>query len=313
MNASATQQVRDVAVGLDVGATWAKAWLVRATPAGLVAPGEPAREAWNVTGFRPVDLEAQRAGAPIDAAERAAARELVTAATKVVLAACEGLATTPRLAIATAGPKTTDGRGIELWRRGPRAPRLLDNLLAHLATKGFSPEPAPKRLFDDGLAAAAGELEAADGALLGVREALYIGPGTGVAEAYVSGGQLAPWPAELLPAWAEPFPPSTDRSAFGENAPPADATLGDWIALSPARELESSFRALGQLIHLRLAQLAALGLPPLKRIVIGAKGGELLAAEGANGPLHSQLAAPVPVVASRLYAAAAIGAVALAR
>lgn len=313
MSERATRSARDVAVGLDIGATWAKAWLVRATPAGLVAPGEPALEAWNVTGYLPVDLEAQRAGAPLDAAERAAARELVAAATKVILAVCEGLSATPRLAIATAGPKTADERGIELWRRGPRAPHLLDDLLASLATRGFAPEPAPTRLFDDGIAAAAGELFAADGALLGAREALFIGPGTGVAEAYVSGGRLTPWPPELLPAWAEPFPPDTDRSAFGKDAPPADATLGDWIALSPARALESSFRALGLLIHLRIAQLAALGLPPLERIVIGAKGGELLAAESADGPLHGRLVAPLPIVASRLYAAAAIGAVALAR
>ena len=308
-----TRSATGLSIGLDLGATWAKAWIVRATPAGLVAPGEPALEAWNVTGFRAIDLELQRGGAPLDAAERAAARELVFAASKVVLAVSEGLATTPRLAIATAGPKTADGRGIELWRRGPRAPQLLDDLLASLAAKGFAPEPPPTRLFDDGIAAAAGELFAADGALFGAREALYIGPGTGVAEAYVSGGRLAPWPSELLPAWAEPFPPDTDRDAFGTHRPPPGATLGDRIALSPARELQSSFRALGQLIRLRLAQFTALGAPPLERVVIGAKGGELLAAESADGPLHGQLEAPIPILASRLYAAAAIGAVALAR
>jgi len=280
-------------IGLDVGATWAKAWLVRRAAGGLEAPGEPALERWNVGGFRPLELEAQRAGAPLEHSERAAGAELVRAAAAVVMAVAEGLERAAGLAVATAGPKTEDGRGIALWRRGPRMPALLDDLLELLAGQGFRPEPAPARLFDDGPAAAAGELAAATGALRGVREALLIGPGTGVAEAFVSGGQLAPWPASVARAYDEPMTGTT--------------TFGDAIALREDRDPALSFAALGRLIELRIEQFADLGLPPFERVVIGAKGGELLASEASPGALSSRL----PVVASRLYAAAAIGAVAL--
>ena len=284
-------------IGLDVGGTWAKAWLVRRAAGGLEAPGEPALERWSVTGFRALELEAQRAGAPLERAEEAAGAELVRAAAAVVLATAEGLGSAPALAVATAGPKTGDGRGIALWRRGPRIPALLDDLLAALAAQGFQPARRPTRLFDDGRAAAAGELAAVDGALRGVREALYIGPGTGVAEAYVSGGKLHTWPAAIRPAYAEPL---------------ANGTLfGDAVALSEERDARTSFSALGRLIELRVEQFAAAGRPPFERIVVGAKGGELLAREAPDGRLHQALGTDREVSPSSLYAAAALGCVAL--
>lgn len=298
-----------LAVGLDIGATWAKAWLIRDTEAGLEAPGEPAIERWNVTGFRPLDLQLQQDGAPRPPAEVATANELVRAATAVILRVTEGLAKAPALAIATAGPKNEDGRGIALWRRGPRAPRLLDDLLAELSRQGFTPAPGPTRLFDDGTAAAAGELAATNGTLRGATEALYIGPGTGVAEAYISAGQLAPWPATIQPAYAEPMPSGV---TYGEPIQ-VSVTYGDAIALAGQADLTPTFTALAKLIALRKEQFAALGLPPFERITIGAKGGELLAREPQSSPLWQALAAHPEARASNLYAAAALGAVALER
>lgn len=296
-----------LSIGLDIGATWAKAWIVRRTEAGLEAPGEPMLERWNVTGFRPLDLQQQQDGAARSAGEVATANELVRTAAAVVMRAAEGLATAPALAIATAGPKTEDGRGIALWRRGPRVPHLLDDLLAELARQGFLPAATPTRLFDDGAAAAAGELAATNGSLHGITEALYIGPGTGVAEAYISGGQLAPWPASIPPAYAEPMP---SGATYGEPEP-SGATYGDTIALAGQADLTPNFAALAELIALRKMQFAALDLPAFERITIGAKGGELLAAEPQTSPLWKPLKSKTEVRASNLYAAAALGAVAL--
>jgi hypothetical protein len=104
----------------------------------------------------------------------------------------EGLTGTLPVGVAAPGLKTADGRGIERARNLPRTAELLDRLTTVLGELGLSNLcPAP-RLFSDGEAALLGETVVAGGLLMGERDVLYLGPGSGLAEVILVGGELRP-------------------------------------------------------------------------------------------------------------------------
>jgi hypothetical protein len=284
-------------VGLDVGGTSVKAWVVTGARGARVATAERERP-WGAVGFRALELADQRAGAPPTPAEQRAAAAIVDLAAELVAGLVEeaGRAALVRLGIATAGPKTTDRRGIALWRRGPRCPDLLDRLLEDLARRGCAPLVPPALLHDDSLAALRGERLAAAGCLgTDVRSALLLAPGTDLAEAYLLDGDERPRPTALAPAWELA---DGDRGSFGET-----------VVLGPGVDVTASLGALGRLARLRLTGLAELGLPAPEVLVVGARGGALLVERPELGQqLAAELAGRLPVRASGLRAAAAIGA-----
>ncbi len=112
-----------------------------------------------------------------------------------------------RLGIAAPGHKTADGRGIDHATNLPRVPGLLDELSRVLRLKGVQGLELPGRLVSDSLAALLGETLVPGGLLAGEGEVLFLGPGTGLGEAKLSGGEVLPTSgtraAELAPVQEE--------------------------------------------------------------------------------------------------------------
>ena len=244
-----------------------------------------------------------------------------------------------RLALCAAGRPGRDGRGLAVVRHGPRDPRLLDRVEEGLAVTGLVGGTGPAEIHSDGTAAGWGEEWAVDGAFAGVANAYLVGCGTGVAEALKVDGQLlepsafpgdwrAPWEAdadggcaedrvsmavlarrwrELAPDASEPFPEAAARSG---------SALAAGVLADTAEDL-------ARFIAARIAHLDACGVR-LQRVVLGQRAADLFA----DAALRRSFADPlveclsvapsaVParelVVASRLRAAPALGAVALTR
>ena len=281
-------------LGLDIGGTWVKACIVEGLP-GERRATRRAERAWG--GFEAITLERQLAGEERGGEERAAAARLVKAAVEVVAEALDG----DRLGafgVASAGPKTGDGRGIALWRRGPRAPQLLDELLAGLAERELVPEAAAVRMIDDSVAALRGERTAAEGALTGSGPALWLGPGTDLGEAWLHGGQAGPRPGGVPAPW--------DLVDDGDRA---QRSFAETCRIAPGLDLPAAFAALGRLARARLAAGREGGLEAPRLLVVGARGGQLLAeSPGLRAALDAGLAGALPWRASILRSAAAIGA-----
>ena len=289
-------------MGVDIGGTRVRAVAVGAAPsgAGLVPVGEGAERRWAPEGFRPLPLAEQLAGAPPAAAERAAVEALVAAvaATVAEVAASSASQQPPHVALASAGPKTPDGRGIACWLNGPRVP----DLPAAAAAACAAPATWPERVLDDTLAGALGEVHGAAGALraLGEREhALYLALGTGVAEAWVSGELVQPLP--FAPAH-ELLDPEAPRGAPEERSFDACAGLR---ALDRGASLDDVWAAAARLVEERRLAFAERGAA-LTRVVLGGKGAELFAGRAAT-------LGGVPLTASVQPAAQALGAVAWLR
>lgn len=96
------------------------------------------------------------------------------------------------LGIAAPGVQTEDGRGLVQARNIPAEEHLLDELATRLQERGLDSVTVPQRLVIDALAALFGETVAAGGLLPGVHEALFIGPGSGLAEARLVDGEAMP-------------------------------------------------------------------------------------------------------------------------
>lgn len=185
------------------------------------------------------------------------------------------------VAIGAPGAKTSDGRGIERARNVASAPRLLDSLTRELAERGVSAFTLPRRLESDALAALLGETVVEGGRLRRVRDALFLGPGSGVAEAELRGGQpqrvegprLAAAPPTVLDGAFPDLEAEASlaglaeawRARCGPDAPEVEtaAAAGDADARAA---LERFARALCRVIELRAPRLAALrasaGSPP---------------------------------------------------
>jgi hypothetical protein len=329
-------------IGVDCGASSAKAWIVERGPEGFCAGRICARGDYQASReFAPLSLElqlAERGHARQTVSERARADEIGAAIAECVrtLASVAG---TRRALVAACAPglKTADGRGIEVLRHGPRAPRLAADLERRLAELGIALERPIGPLGSDGDAAGLGEERAARGAFRGARTAYWLGGGTGVAEALKLGGKLVAMDAAagwLEKAWrmrSSLFPDESAEdliapgrlaarwmAAGGAGFPEDAAEAGD----ARARELcRRSGRALAELVAARARAFAARGTP-LERCVIGARLALLWRSargrwirEAASAELDRALGAGSAerlFVASELEAAPAIGALAAA-
>lgn len=92
------------------------------------------------------------------------------------------------IAIAAPGRKTADGRGIARARNLAAAPQLLDELELALGRRGLRAWALAEALVSDAHAALLGETVVVGGLLVGVERALFLGPGSGLAEAVLWGG-----------------------------------------------------------------------------------------------------------------------------
>ncbi|MCC6408203.1 MAG: ROK family protein [Planctomycetes bacterium] len=229
------------------------------------------------------------------------------------------------LALCMPGKKTDDERGIVAANRGPVAPDFLERLLGALAERDVRVERAPTRLFSDGRAAAAGELRALGGALVGARQAYYLGAGTGLGECLVLGGELVPldWAAAWFPkafalraASGETFEEELSAAALARRAGlggfvETRRAAGDPAALEVSRRF---VHALAEFLALRVESLAhsPLGALVFERVVLGQRFADLVDAErlfALRLALRERLGERTPaLVVSHLAGSAAVGA-----
>lgn len=304
MSGDGVQRAR--VIGVDGGATYARLHAVARGAAVWHVDTELASFAWPV----PDELGAHEHGG------RCAARlaeALANAAAGAPLS----------FALCMPGKKTADGRGIERANHGPIAPDFLERLERELAAREVALAERPSRLHSDGLAAAAGELHARGGNLVGARHAYYAGSGTGLAEALVIGGE--PVPLDWAESWcpkAFALTASTGETFEAElSAASLSARSGSSDFLEIARAagepgaLETTRRMVGALAELILLRVRAfatspLGALPLERIVLGQRFAELVDAPTLRR-LERELALrtndPPLVVVSHFRAAAAVG------
>lgn len=90
------------------------------------------------------------------------------------------------------GMKTGDNQGISVMNNGPRMPRFLDVLNRRLSMAEF-PARKIKMLGNDNNYCGLGEVFSENGLLRNIKNGLYIGGGTGIADALVLDGKLVPF------------------------------------------------------------------------------------------------------------------------
>jgi hypothetical protein len=183
-------------IGVDMGGSGARVRRVVAEN-GEVIPGEAHREIeWPKSDWRPRLLAEQLADPP-DQREQAEARLRLDRLVEAIEEVSAG--STGPVAIAAAGRRTDGDRGLAIVRNGPRIPDLLDQLERRLSTSELF-------LCSDGLAGAWGEAVGRGGGLRGVKRGLYLGGGSGLAEALLIDGT----PRELPKEWRKAWQPAED-------------------------------------------------------------------------------------------------------
>jgi hypothetical protein len=196
-------------VGVDGGASTLRAWAIDRTPDGrLEVSGKVCRRDMPRAGsFLPVPLERQltERAAPLLSPEERSRADLVTdLAGDTVVEATRERNTPLVLGICMPGLTEAGGRGIAVLRNGARLPGFLDHLEERLRRSGLPLARPAGPLVADSHAAGWGEEFAPDGQFRGVRNALYLAGGTGVAETVKLAGRFPP-PATLRrilpPAW----------------------------------------------------------------------------------------------------------------
>ena len=286
-----------VLIGVDGGASGVRAHRVLVLEDGRLVLGRRSFEQEHgiAPGFEPLALEQQAAElrAPRMGPEERAAGErwIATAASCIgaVLEPREGPAT---VGVALPGVKTADGRGTIVVRNGPRIPAYLDRLEARLARAGLELDPIG-RLFGDGHCCGLGEELAAEGLFSDVRDAYYLGSGTGVAEALKLDGELLsleqvegfPRAWQLEDERGASLEPSVSVAAVNRrwleaserpqplrpSAWPEDHVGSDVLAVAALTNLGT---ATARLVHRRLVAACGRGRP-LERVVLGQRLGQL--------------------------------------
>ena len=310
-------------IGVDVGASKVAAYLVVEGGSGPEDELQVAAAHVEVpfeTGFCPEPLEVQLApvakGRPIELApaEREDGERRIEAIARCVAQVAEaGGAGRFSLACAAPGRRTADGRGLAVVRNGPRLPELCDRLEQRLIEGGFELSRPVATLVGDDVAGAHGELHGEGGALRAADVGLYVGGGTGVAEALCAEGRvetlgrLGLAPAYLLRDGAGNL--WEDRVSMRALGASADV---------PGALAERLFEFLEQ----RIAALAALAPPRRADTVVLAQSlGRWLAADAGGQAVATELRARwesersvrgVSLALSTLRAAPALGAVFLA-
>jgi hypothetical protein len=313
-------------VGLDGGASSAKACVVTLTEHGLSAAARPVEEVYAaVEGFTPVARDDARKR-PHPAAERQLALAWVDAAARAVARAA-GSRGPILLGAALPGLKTPDQRGLFWARHGPRIHDYLARLELELASLGVELAAPIAGLFSDGDCCGVGEERAEGGLFRGVENAWYVGGGTGLAEAFKVRGEvvevdrLAP---HVTKAWQLPwrgdlsFEEALAVSSLNERA----GGLVERLLEKPEvrAELDHSIRALSDLAEHRCGDFERAGWGRLERVVLGQRLGLLLQSASLGefrdrlGALLAERGLPQSgwFVDSSLREAPAIGAAALA-
>lgn len=186
-------------IGVDIGASGARAVIVRRTGPNLVAGDEVTVDFRVIPGFVPTPIAMQLdelaggAGPLPGPAEREQA-ELWLDAIGEAVCRLAGRSKHGRivLGLCVPGRKSEDGRGVVAARHGPRIPGLLDALELRLAASARERFEPVSRLSSDGIAAAWGEELGEGGALAGHGSGLLLAAGTGVAQALKLGGRVLP-------------------------------------------------------------------------------------------------------------------------
>ena len=288
-------------VGLDGGATSAKACRVRQGEQGLAAVAAPAEERYlRVAGFIPVSREASLSSAPT-AQELLAAQAWIAAAARAVARAA-GPGGGVLLGAALPGLKTPDGRGLAWARHGPRIPDYLARLESELAAAGVELLAPAGGLWSDGDCCGWGEERAEQGLFRGVRNAWYAGGGTGLAEAFKLGGQpveMDRMAARLQKGWQIPWRDGLTfedaLSLSGLNAR-AGGPVETRIEAPRGREaVAETVEALAELAARRAREVEQAGFGALERVVVGQRLGLLLA----SAPLAPARAALADALAAR--------------
>ena len=273
-------------VGLDGGATSAKACLVERGARGLVAAAEPVEEVYQrVEAFAPVARDDARKR-PYPAAERLVALAWVEAAARAVVGALEPASLRIRpvlLGVALPGLKTPDKRGLYWARHGPRIPDYLARLELELTSLGIELAAPIAGLYSDGDCCGCGEELAVDGQFRGVANAWYAGGGTGLAEAFKVRGEAVDLD-ELAPAVSKAweiawrgglaFEDALSMSRLNERA---GGLIEHVRKEDRARAaLSESMQALADLAARRAEEFERAGWGALERVVVGQRLGLML-------------------------------------
>jgi hypothetical protein len=205
----------ELLVGVDGGATEVKVHeiliLERAEGVRLdLGPASASMLYDRTPRFTPVPmaqqlLEMQRGDLQLSADERAEGGHVLDAFLRTIVSVAEQAGRKRlRIGICLPGVKSADGRGVAVMRNGPRLPNFLAQLESGLAQAGLKLSAPIQALLSDGEACAHGENLGLEGHLVGVRNAYYLGGGSGLAEACKIDGEvvdmnaLRPW---MRKAW----------------------------------------------------------------------------------------------------------------
>lgn len=357
-------------VGVDGGATAVKACSVVPAGDGLVAGEDAATFRCDDGARAPVPLDEQRralAAGHIEPTEdeRAWGDAWIDAYVESIASvAARARRADLRVGICAPGLKTADGRGIALVRNGPRIPDFLDRLESRLSRAGLALVAPIPPLLSDGVACGLGEAVHPHGAFRGVRDAYYVGGGTGLAECLLLDGRVIGFDdvaSRARKAWelvassgrtfedelsmrglaerwerarttaragdarGRPASASTPGFADPRPQPPDVASASRSDARSPVRSAEEARHvedaaAQGDPAALAVTRGAALalhelvraraGVFPLERVVVGQRLGAWFAREDLREAWiePARRGSPVPLVASTLREAPAIGA-----
>ena len=136
--------------------------------------------------FLPQPIDVQHNNEDVIAVEKRQGTVYVEAVLKVVQLLAENEQF--RVAIAMPGLKTNDGRGIRIMANGPRIPYFCDQI-----QKTLNLEHPIQRLESDADMCVWGEEYAENGAIRSVKNAYYLGGGTGTADGLKIKGNLIPF------------------------------------------------------------------------------------------------------------------------
>ena len=186
-------------VGIDGGATKISGGIVKQINEttfsldGVIKTLTYSESTLNNRNFQPVDL-----GRQLSEKDNPKLRIEEEKQGLAILESCESVITElaktnnlnkPMVGIGMPGLKSPEQRGVIITKNGPRVPRFLDVLEHRLRLTGLKFNPI-HRLGNDNDYCGLGELYGTHGSFRGVENAIYIGSGTGIADAMMLNGTL---------------------------------------------------------------------------------------------------------------------------
>ena len=173
-------------IGLDVGGSGGRALSAARLGGRWSVSSAPLEFLWD-DDFRPVPLREQLAyPGELTAQEEVCGSRRVRLLADCVLELAAERAF--KLGVCVPGLQTSDGRGVEAWRNGPRRLTFLRDLERSISASGGEIIDVPSSLCPDSIACALGELRSEQGVLYESANALCISGGSGVGEAVIVEG-----------------------------------------------------------------------------------------------------------------------------